>query len=138
MFLGFLYSADVGVPAVNTNRRCLPVVCFFTVADAQNHSDSHPHLKVISSSFPQQRGGPESGDRADHHPRLHRKGRRHRGESCSGISRPAPACFGDLVGACVFGSHRTSQMGTVHPRPWLHSAAAAPAASTLRLPQGAA
>lgn len=54
------------------------------------------------------------------------------------ISRPGPACFCDLIRACVFGSHRMSQMGTVHPRPWLHNAAAAPAASTLRLPQGAA
>lgn len=48
------------------------------------------------------------------------------------------ACFCDLIRARLLGSHRMSQMGTVHPRPWLHSAAAAPAASTLRLPQGAA
>lgn len=48
------------------------------------------------------------------------------------------ACFGDLIRACLYGSRRMSQMGTVHPRPSLHSAAAAPAASTHRLPQGAA
>ena len=120
-------------------------VCFFAVADAQNHSDSHPHLKVISSSIPQQRGGPESGDRAYHHPRLHRKGRGHRGAFADSPGRglkPPTHPHRGLV--CVtsfvrlFGSHRMSQMGTVRPRLWLRSAAAAPAASTLRLHQGAA
>lgn len=39
------------------------------VAYAQNHPDTHPDIQVLGTSFPQQRGGPQPGDRAHHHPR---------------------------------------------------------------------
>lgn len=61
--------------------------------------------------------------------------------SDGGIRSPSlvQRCFCDLICVCrVFNSPRTSQMGTAHPHPSPHSAAAAPAASTHRRPLGVA
>lgn len=67
-----------GVESVLTSSVC---VCLCrTVAYAQNHPDPHPYIQVICPSFPQQRGGPQPGDRTHHHPGHPWEGRDHRCE----------------------------------------------------------